>query len=84
MAKAKLIKKPKSVVRLVRKSNDLVEAKYKLDIWETRIFTKMVTMIWFLPTVMVNKTSYTLGMAKESFQNQPSTVLAKMRLAALW
>lgn len=33
------------VVKFIRKSNDLVEAKYKFDIWETRIFTKMLTMI---------------------------------------
>ena len=37
--------KTKSVVRFVRKSNDLVEAKYKFDIWETRVFTKMLTLI---------------------------------------
>lgn len=39
--------KPKShgVVRIIRKSNKLVEARYKLDIWETRIFTKMLMMI---------------------------------------
>ena len=37
--------KKRSVVRLVRKSNDLVEAKYKFDIWETRVFTKMLTLI---------------------------------------
>ncbi len=40
-------KKPKShgVVRIIRKSNKLVEARYKLDIWETRIFTKMLMVI---------------------------------------
>lgn len=43
MAKAK--SKKRSVVRLIRKSNDLVEAKYKFDIWEMRIFTKMLTLI---------------------------------------
>lgn len=37
--------KTKSVVRFVRKSNDLVEAKYKFDIWETRVFTKMLMLI---------------------------------------
>ena len=38
---------PKShgVVRIIRKSNKLVEARYKLDIWETRIFSKMLMMI---------------------------------------
>jgi plasmid replication initiation protein len=29
----------------IRKSNDLVEARYKFDIWETRLFTKMLSMI---------------------------------------
>jgi plasmid replication initiation protein len=29
----------------IRKSNDLVEARYRFDIWETRIFTKMLSVI---------------------------------------
>ena len=33
------------VVKFVRKSNNLVEARYKFDIWEMRLFTKMLTMI---------------------------------------
>lgn len=33
------------VVKFIRKANDLVEAKYRFDIWETRIFTKMLTLI---------------------------------------
>lgn len=37
--------KEMKVIKLVRKSNQLVEARYKFDIWETRIFTKMLTMI---------------------------------------
>lgn len=37
--------KQRNVIKLVRKSNELVEARYKFDIWETRIFTKMLTMI---------------------------------------
>lgn len=32
-------------IKLVRKANDLVEARYKFNIWETRIFTKMLTMV---------------------------------------
>ena len=35
----------KQSVKLIRKSNDLVEARYKFNIWEMRIFTKMLTMI---------------------------------------
>lgn len=35
----------KDIVQFVRKSNDLVESKYKFDLWETRIFTKTLTMI---------------------------------------
>jgi plasmid replication initiation protein len=30
---------------VIRKSNRLVEAKYKLDIWEMRVFTKALSMI---------------------------------------
>ncbi len=32
-------------IKLIRKSNDLVEARYKFDIWETRVFTKLLTLI---------------------------------------
>ncbi len=39
------IKEQRTVIKLVRKANDLVEARYKFDIWETRIFTKMLTMV---------------------------------------
>lgn len=43
-------KKPKELnptdqIRIIRKSNTLVEARYKFDIWETRVFVKMLTMI---------------------------------------
>jgi len=41
----KIRKKSKNVMKLIRKSNDLVEARYKFDIWETRVFTKMLTMV---------------------------------------
>ena len=34
-----------AIVKLVRKSNNLVEANYKFDMWETRVFTKMLSMI---------------------------------------
>lgn len=34
-----------SAVKLVRKANELVEARYKFDIWETRVFAKMLTMV---------------------------------------
>ena len=43
---AKVIKKRSDTsVMLVRKANELVEARYKFDIWETRVFAKMLTMI---------------------------------------
>lgn len=46
MPKKRTIKEEEApVVKLIRKSNDLVEARYKFDIWETRVFTKMLTMI---------------------------------------
>ena len=44
MAKA-IARKKGGEVSFVRKANDLVEGKYKFDIWEMRIFTKMVTLI---------------------------------------
>lgn len=42
MAKAK---KEKNQIVSIKKANELVEARYKFDIWETRVFTKMLTMI---------------------------------------
>ena len=33
------------IVKFVRKANNLVEARYKFDIWEMRLFTKMLTLI---------------------------------------
>jgi plasmid replication initiation protein len=41
----KIARKKGGEVSFVRKANDLVEGKYKFDIWEMRIFTKMVTLI---------------------------------------
>lgn len=38
------LKKSKGV-KLVKKSNDLIEARYKFDIWETRVFTSVLTQI---------------------------------------
>ncbi len=32
-------------VKLIRKSNDLVEGRYRFDIWEMRVFTKMLMLI---------------------------------------
>lgn len=34
-----------SDIKLIRKANELVEAKYKFDIWETRVFAYMLTLI---------------------------------------
>jgi len=45
MSRTKKKTKQTAVVKLVRKSNNLVEANYKFDMWETRVFTKMLSMI---------------------------------------
>ncbi len=45
MKKATKTQPPTSTVKLVRKANELVEARYKFDIWETRVFAKMLTMV---------------------------------------
>lgn len=34
-----------SDIKLIRKANELVEARYKFDIWETRVFAFMLTQI---------------------------------------
>ncbi len=45
MAKLVKVKKPNNRVKLIKKANELVEARYKFDIWEMRVFSKMITMI---------------------------------------
>lgn len=35
----------KTPTKLIRKANELVESRYKFDIWETRVFAKMITLI---------------------------------------
>lgn len=37
--------KPSGQIKLIRKSNKLVEARYKFDIWEMRVFVKMISLI---------------------------------------
>ncbi|MBI1228142.1 MAG: RepB family plasmid replication initiator protein [Bacteroidetes bacterium] len=37
--------KEEGAVKLIRKANELVEARYRFDIWETRVFAKMLTLI---------------------------------------
>jgi plasmid replication initiation protein len=38
-------RRPEKAVRLITKSNRLIEARHNLDIWELRVFTKMLLMI---------------------------------------
>jgi plasmid replication initiation protein len=35
----------KDTNKLIKKANELVESRYKFDIWETRVFAKMITLI---------------------------------------
>jgi plasmid replication initiation protein len=32
-------------IKLIKKSNELVEGRYRFDIWESRVFTKMLSLI---------------------------------------
>jgi Initiator Replication protein len=43
----KVLKKKKKIndTVIIRKANELVEARYRFDIWEMRLFLKMLTMI---------------------------------------
>lgn len=43
--KKKLLPVIESDIKLIRKANELVEARYKFDIWETRVFAYMLTLI---------------------------------------
>lgn len=45
MRKTKLSENVSNQIKLIRKSNKLVEARYKFDIWEMRVFVKMLTLI---------------------------------------
>lgn len=45
MRKSKLSENVTNQIKLIRKSNKLVEARYKFDIWEMRVFVKMLTLI---------------------------------------
>lgn len=45
MRKTKLTENVTNQIKLIRKSNKLVEARYKFDIWEMRVFVKMLTLI---------------------------------------
>ncbi len=45
MAKNNKIGETSDSVKLIRKSNELVEARYKFDIWEVRVFAKALTLI---------------------------------------
>ena len=44
MAKTNKAKKNTGMV-LVRKSNDLIEARYKFDLWETRFFLSVLAKV---------------------------------------
>lgn len=39
-----------SDIKLIRKANEFVEARYKFDIWETRVFAYMLTLIKYNDT----------------------------------
>ena len=43
--KKKVLKKRGDTIKLIVKSNELVEAKYMFDVWETRFFHALVAMI---------------------------------------
>lgn len=45
MRNSKITENIANQIKLIRKSNKLVEARYKFDIWEMRVFVKMLTLI---------------------------------------
>jgi plasmid replication initiation protein len=45
MSKSHKHRSSETSVKLIRKANELVEARYRFDIWETRVFAKMLTLI---------------------------------------
>ena len=45
MSNQKASSKPNKGITLIRKSNELIEARYKFDIWETRFFLSVLSKI---------------------------------------
>lgn len=43
--KKKEVRPAEETSRLIRKANELVEARYRYDIWQTRVFAKVLTLI---------------------------------------
>lgn len=50
MSRKKIVPAIDSDIKLIRKANEFVEARYKFDIWETRVFAYMLTMIKYTDT----------------------------------
>ena len=50
MSKKKQSSQNESDIKLIRKANEFVEARYKFDIWETRVFAYMLTLIHYSDT----------------------------------
>jgi plasmid replication initiation protein len=40
-----LVKKNRGKILLIKKSNDLIESRYKFDVWETRFFLSVLSLI---------------------------------------
>ena len=50
MSRKKIVPAIDSDIKLIRKANEFVEARYKFDIWETRVFAYMLTLIKYSDT----------------------------------
>lgn len=76
-------KNEKTVLKLVRKSNELVEARYKFDIWETRVFTKMLTMVRRDDADFQNYRIYLKDMVKEFSLENNNDAYERLRAGAM-
>jgi plasmid replication initiation protein len=72
-------KKASPTITLVRKANELVEARYRFDIWETRIFLEMLTKISYDDTGFTDYKIYLRDFVKDFFlqDNKNTYRLAK-------
>jgi plasmid replication initiation protein len=50
MSRKKIVPVVDSDIKLIRKANEFIEARYKFDIWETRVFAYMLTLIKYSDT----------------------------------
>lgn len=71
-----------SDIKLIRKANEFVEARYKFDIWETRVFAFMLTLIKNSDKDFEEYTIYTGDIVREFGLNDGGKVYEEIKKAS--